>query len=126
MAGYSFVPVPDDYNRSITPSAGLAGINRNARRWRIPGSRGGDLPDYLVDYAGIRIEVEITSQGEVLEAAPVNLREALELYCEDTSRTDVPAPASLRRSRRRFVPYEESPDPTGPWLTPSCAEGSRP
>ena len=40
-------------------------------------------------YVARCLEVEVTSQGEPIEAALANLREALELYFEDE-----PAPAS--------------------------------
>ncbi|MBA3244190.1 MAG: type II toxin-antitoxin system HicB family antitoxin [Actinobacteria bacterium] len=41
-------------------------------------------------YVARCLEVEVTSQGETLEAALENLKEALELYFEDQ-----PAPSSL-------------------------------
>lgn len=41
-------------------------------------------------YVARCLEVEVTSQGATFEAALANLREALELYFEDTSLTDVP------------------------------------
>ena len=37
-------------------------------------------------YVARCLEVEVTSQGATVEEAPVNLREALELYFEDTPR----------------------------------------
>ena len=41
-------------------------------------------------YVARCLDVEVTSQGETIEAALANLREALELYFEDE-----PAPAPL-------------------------------
>ena len=39
-------------------------------------------------YVARCLEVEVTSQGTTVEEALANLREALELYFEDTSRPD--------------------------------------
>ena len=39
-------------------------------------------------YVARCLEVEVTSQGATVEEALVNLREALELYFEDTPRPD--------------------------------------
>ncbi|MBT9281160.1 MAG: type II toxin-antitoxin system HicB family antitoxin [Hydrogenibacillus schlegelii] len=41
-------------------------------------------------YVARCLEVEVTSQGETLEEALSNLREALELYFEDAPATDLP------------------------------------
>ncbi|ATY84555.1 type II toxin-antitoxin system HicB family antitoxin [Kyrpidia spormannii] len=41
-------------------------------------------------YVARCLEVEVTSQGETLEEALANLREALELYFENTPTTDLP------------------------------------
>lgn len=43
-------------------------------------------------YVARCLEVEVTSQGETVEAALDNLREALELYFEDTPVPEVAQP----------------------------------
>ena len=41
-------------------------------------------------YVARRLEVEVTSQGESLDQALDNLREALKLYVEDADLTELP------------------------------------
>ncbi|MCL6577721.1 type II toxin-antitoxin system HicB family antitoxin [Kyrpidia sp.] len=41
-------------------------------------------------YVARCLEVEVTSQGETLEGALANLREALELYFEDAPAAELP------------------------------------
>ena len=56
-------------------------------------------------YVARRLEVEVTSQGESLDQALDNLREALELYFEDVDLTELPVTPIL-------VPMTvELPDP---------------
>jgi len=43
-------------------------------------------------YVARCLEVEVASQGESIEEALANLREALELYFEDTPVVDLPYP----------------------------------
>lgn len=43
-------------------------------------------------YVARCLEVEVASQGESIEEALANLREALELYFEDTPVVDLPHP----------------------------------
>ncbi len=43
-------------------------------------------------YVAECLEVEVVSQGETVEAALANLREALELYFEDEAPMDQPEP----------------------------------
>lgn len=43
-------------------------------------------------YVARCLEVEVTSQGETLETALANLREALELYFEESPPVELPPP----------------------------------
>jgi len=54
-------------------------------------------------YVARCLEVEVASQGESIEEALANLREALELYFEDTPVVDLPHPivASVESTHRR-------------------------
>lgn len=49
------------------------------------------------------LEVEVTTQGETIEEALHNLKEALELYFEDAPPREPSAPPSSHRSKSRSV-----------------------
>jgi predicted RNase H-like HicB family nuclease len=53
-------------------------------------------------YVARGLEVEVASQGRTIDEAPADLREALELYCEDQLAPDalqpIVAPVEIRLS----------------------------
>jgi len=75
-------------------------VNRMAAKGKIRKTRSGQMRLTAAVtregrlYVAQCLEVDVASQGETVEAALANLREALELYFEDTG-AEAPRPAPI-------------------------------